>query len=180
MAIWFNCIKCGELLTAMENKAGLVSTCPKCHAKNKIPGIAMQRQATKDQIEQMEMALKRLRTSLWILIPIIVYLVCFLFYIATEHSSGSFSIDSGGSLIGLGLIIGITIVVLVPTLKLCEYLGYSKNIQIFLFFFLSAIWVIMLFVMRNKLRTRIAYLKKSGIRSESLQPNSIIQRIELE
>jgi phage FluMu protein Com len=73
MSIWFNCKKCGEALAAAEKKAGNRVACPKCHAKNKIPGIAMQTQVTKEQIEQMQITLNRHKHSLWVLFILLFF-----------------------------------------------------------------------------------------------------------
>jgi phage FluMu protein Com len=159
MSVWFNCEKCGEALAAAEKKTGILIACPKCKAANKIPGIAMQQQATKKQIEQMETMLKRHRQSLW------MFLVLLMFLIVTATITASFSRDesAGIALIGIGILIG-SLVILGQILKTCEYLGTSKYIQIFLFLFLSGIWFLMCFILYVKLKNRISYLKQAGIR----------------
>jgi len=151
MSIWFNCKKCGEALAAVEKKAGDRVACPKCRARNKIPGIAMQSQVTKEQIEQLRTQLNRHRQSLWILF-ILLFLGIGLSLLGVKF------------FIGVGILVGIIFAVLVPILKTCEHLGVNKVINILLFFFLSVIWMIVCVILYLELKKRIEYLKKAGNR----------------
>ena len=172
MSIWFDCKKCEEHLAASENKTGVLIACPKCRARNKIPGIAMQKQATKKQIEQMEASLKQHRQCLWMFFIMLFFIIGMAIITAlmatlTESSNMSESaiMGSGISITGLGILVGFFII-LVRIFKTCEYLGASKYVQLFLFFFLSPIWVIMCFILYAKLKNRLAYLKQAGIRAD--------------
>lgn len=164
MSIWFNCKKCGEALAASERKAGFCIACPKCQAGNKIPGIAMQAQATKEQIEQLQTQLKRHRQAIWALLVFLILGIGVLLFSVSNSSTMSLGVD----LIGVGLLVGITIVVLVPILKSCEYLGISKVINILLFFFLSVVWVIICIILYMKLKKRIALLKMAEVRGDEI------------
>lgn len=162
MSIWFNCKKCGEFLAAPEKKVGVRIHCPKCQAVNKIPGIAMQPQATKEQIEQMRTALNRHWQSFWVLFVLLIFGIG----VSLFRVSNSSTIGSGVELIGMGLLVGTILVVLVPILKSCEYLGASKSINILLFFFLWPVWLIVCVILYVKLKRRIAYLKQTEVRSD--------------
>lgn len=164
MSIWFNCKKCGEALAASERKAGCRIACPKCQAGNKIPGIAMQSQATKEQIEQLQTQLNRHRQSIWALF---VFLISGI-GVSLFSVSNSSTMSPGVNLIGVGLLVGITIVVLVPILKSCEYLSISKIINILLFFFLTVVWIIICIILYMKLKKRIALLKMAEVRSDEV------------
>lgn len=79
MAVWFDCKKCGEALEAVENKTGILIACPKCQATDRIPGIAMQNQANKEQIERMLTALNRHWQDLGIFFTLLVVKLLFIF-----------------------------------------------------------------------------------------------------
>ena len=49
----FACKKCGEVFEAPVEKAGDLFSCPKCNKINKIPGIALQKSATKEQMAEI-------------------------------------------------------------------------------------------------------------------------------
>jgi lipopolysaccharide export LptBFGC system permease protein LptF len=146
----------------VEKKAGVRVACPNCRARNKIPGIAMQSNATKEQIEQLQTALDRHRQSLWVL-----FIVLFLLIVLSLFSvSGSSDMGSEGGFIGAGILVGIIIAVLIPILKTCGYLGSNKAVNILLFLFLPVIWVVVCIIFYVKLKERIAILKMAGVRSD--------------
>jgi len=173
MSIWFDCKKCGVALAAEEKKAGFRITCPECRARIKIPGIAMQSQASKEQIGQMYIAMKRVRQSFWILLILLIIWIAISF----SFVSNSSDMDSDVSVVGIGLLIGIFLIVFVPILKLCEYLGGNKSVQVFMFLFLFPIWVIACIISYMKLQSRLEYLVRVGVRGDKIDPgrfNSLI------
>jgi uncharacterized membrane protein len=150
-------------LAVAEAKAGTRIACPKCQAVNKIPGIAMQSQATKEQIEQLQIAFSRHRQSLWaILVLLVVVTGIPLFYAGTASTMSS----DGEGLLGMGILIAIILAILVPILKSCEYLGASKSINVLLFVFLFPVWAVWSIILYKELKTRLSNLKEAGIRSE--------------
>jgi phage FluMu protein Com len=161
MSIWFNCKKCGEPLAAIEKKVGVRIHCPKCQTVNKIPGIAMQSQATKEQIEQLQTALNHHRQSLWVLLILLIFAIgTSLFHVSTLSTTDT----NADLIIGLGILIGVFII-LIRILESCEFLGSSKSINVLLFLFLLPVWLIVCVILYMKLKRRIAYLKQTGVRS---------------
>ena len=106
MSIWFDCRKCGVALEATEKKAGFRIACPKCRAGNKIPGIAMQSQVTKEQIEQLQTGLNRHRQSLWMFLILLIFIIGTAIITALSSMSNSAAMNSGISVAGIGILIG--------------------------------------------------------------------------
>jgi DNA-directed RNA polymerase subunit M/transcription elongation factor TFIIS len=163
MSIWFNCKKCGETLAVAEKKAGRRVACPKCQAANKIPGVAMQSQATKEQIEQLQTALNHHRQSLWVLLILFIFAIGMSLFCVSISSTTDKSVD----LIGLGLLI-VMFIILIRVSELCEFLGASKVINLLLFLFLWPVWLIVCVILYVKLKRRIAYLKQAEVRSDEI------------
>jgi hypothetical protein len=69
----FSCKKCDETFEAPVEKAGNLFSCPTCSKIAKIPGIALQKQATKEQmIEIHEITNKIKITSILLLVGICI------------------------------------------------------------------------------------------------------------
>jgi hypothetical protein len=76
----FSCKKCKETFEAQVEKAGNIFSCPTCEMINKIPGIARQKQATKNQLAEISKLSKKIKiSSITLLIGICVLLPLCLF-----------------------------------------------------------------------------------------------------
>jgi phage FluMu protein Com len=115
MSIWFNFTKCGEVLAVAEKKAGYHVACPKCQAVNKIPGVAMQSQATKEQIEKLQTTLNH-RQYLWVILILLTFAIGTSLFRVSASSTTDTSVDL---IIGLGIFIGMFII-LIRISESCE------------------------------------------------------------
>lgn len=155
MSVWFNCKKCGEALAAAENKSGSLIACPKCKSKIKIPGIAMQNQATQEQIEYMQTILNRHRRSFVIYFTLLIIMVI----ISLTALKGA------AILIWIGYFYVGAFMLLLSMINSRKVLGIYNGIEILLLLFLGPIWWILCIASYIRLKKRIAYLKNAGFRN---------------
>lgn len=172
MSIWFNCKKCGEALEAKENKSGALVSCPKCQSKIRIPGIAMQEQVTKEQIEYMRKVLK-LHWQALITYLVLLMINIFLIFVSPLRSiiTSSPSLKYIMPIVAIGGIAS-AFWLLGNMSKSRKYLGVDKVTDVFLFVALHPVWIILCITSYLKFKGRVAALQKVGIRGNVEGENS--------
>ena len=157
MSIQFKCKSCVKIHKIDENKFGIHTRCLECHTINRVPGIAMQNQASERQIEQIDVALNRHRKYL------LLFFILLPFYIILSVITSETGYVWLGFSVGLIFIIS-AFLLLDRTSTSSKYLGRSNVVVLFWFIVCFLIFLILCFTSYERLKTRLSTLKEAGIR----------------
>lgn len=161
MSIHLKCKNCGKTLKMDENKFGIRARCSECRTINRIPGIAMQDQASEQQIERIYVTLNQHRQSLWaffILLP--VYITLSVLASITGYLWLAFSV---------GLVFIISAFLLLDRMSTSsKYLGRSNVVVVFWFLVFFPVFLILCITSYLRLKKRLFTLKEAGVRDNDL------------
>lgn len=166
MSIYFKCKNCGKTQKIIdENKFGARARCSECHSVNRIPGIAIQDQASSAQIERMQTAVNQHRWSLWVFFVLLTVFILALGLrsVVTVHPFLNWSVFF------VGLLFLFSEFLLLDRMSTSrKYLGGSIVTGIILFVALMPIWVILCVTSYFRLRGRLTTLKEAGTRDDDV------------
>jgi DNA-directed RNA polymerase subunit RPC12/RpoP len=166
MSIYFKCKSCGKTLKIIdENKFGVRTRCPECRNVMRIPGIAMQDQASSAQIERMHTAVNQHRRALW------VFFVLLTVFILASGLRSFVEVHPflNWLVFFVGLLFLFSEFLLLDRMSTSrKYLGGSIVTSILLFVVLMPIWVILCVTSYFRIRTRLITLKEAGTRNDDV------------
>jgi hypothetical protein len=138
-----------------ENKFGVRVRCSGCRAINRTPGIALQNQVSKQQIEQISNSLIQHRQALWLFF---LSLPAFMIFMATM--TGCSWIANSVYLI----FFIIALILLDRTSTSSKYLGRSSVVVFLWFVMFFLIFLILSATSYLRLKKRLTILKEAGLR----------------
>lgn len=161
MAIYFECKKCRKTIVQDDKKFGMPVYCSNCKTINKIPGVAFQHQASKQQLELMHKSLMRHRQALLVFyISLPIFILVTIFAIAM-------SANCSWLIIPLGLTTCFAAILLLDrTSTSSKYLGRSPATVFLWFCFFSLVFFVMSITSYFRLKKRLMILVEDGGRED--------------
>lgn len=165
--IIFPCGKCGKDILRPEARAGVLVGCSKCGRVQKTRGIGTQPQATKRQVEMIELCVQRMAS--WLRTTVIFFILVHLLGFVSGLAGVPYALELAQPLwLTLPVVLLYMLISLATwSVRACRFLGRSPETRIFLCLFLifgPPIGIIWAYLVLRRLRDCLWLLKEKGTR----------------